>query len=629
MTPSEIANKAFDTTLEVVQLLMKRCMKLKESDPAALIISDEIAKRVYGSIQKPGDLYHCPDWNSVMDNDPRIKTHPLFHKTVGYRPYLAYPDAEPESSMPSSAVPLEPHSTIGTVVEASTPQQLVTSMAPQLIQLLHVVPEVKPLLVVPEVKPLHVVPEMQLMTSEPPSPAAPGVEPMMSGVRSTITPMVIPELPPQVSIRPVTVGQNKGNIRTARQIFPPTGNQQKRKMDDSEPEPRRASRKPVPKRKRKFESDEEETNATGTIHVKDMPPSDFVDDRGFWDAETRPAGWGLDATVATSVEHSVRYHPRKCDKCINMDVPCIVLPDKKFGFTRLACANCDEMKITCAIDGAGVRQRLQAKAQGAAKNTGSNAPLKRSRTRAPKSRAAVTAPVASAPVKRTKLSKRSSSLVLQKGLPDNPPIEVGQGQMNLMPDGANLQAPPNHRSFHPVPAAPSEPEPTARAILQSIHDLGRRFDLLATNERMDALDVRVDSVERKITLRLTALEERFAVSIAHQESLSQSIGNHSMSLRVHSNNPGAHFPRADGSTHPPRHLPEPTIMSWLTHNHAGDEHPGISTIDREYTHAWDQSLTTGMQGDAQASTSSWRPTYFPDPPYIHEPSIASSPLSSM
>lgn len=346
-----------------------------------------------------------------------------------------------------------------------------------------------------------------------------------------------------------------------------------------------------------------------------------------------------------------------------MDVPCIVLPDKKFGFTRLACANCDEMKITCAIDGAGVRQRLQAKAQGAAKNTGGNAPLKRSRTRAPKSRAAVTAPVASAPVKRTKPSKRSSSLVLQKGLPDNPPIgkhihhilrtcsprilttysEVGQGQMNLMPDGANLQAPPNVQVFRSlqlppvdmlapivpsVPAAPSEPEPTARAILQSIHDLGRRFDLLATNERMDALDVRVDSVERKITLRLMALEERFAVSIAHQESLSQSIGNHSMSLRVHSNNPGAHFPRADGSTHPPRHLPEPTIMSWLTHNHAGDEHPGISTIGREYTHAWDQSLTTGMQGDAQASTSSWRPTYFPDPPYIHEPSIASSPLSS-
>ncbi|KAG2047690.1 hypothetical protein BDR06DRAFT_976530 [Suillus hirtellus] len=575
MTPSEIANKAFDTTLEVVQLLMKCCMKLKESDPAALIISDEIAKWVLLSFaavvwqhSKAGRFVSLPDWNSVMDNDPRIKTHPLFHKTVGYHPCLAYPNAEPEFSMPSSAVLPEPHSTIGTVVEASTPQQLVTSMAPQLIQSLHVVPEVKLLHVIPEVKPLHVVPEMQLMASEPPSPTALGVEPMMS----------------------------------------------------------------VLKQKRKFESDEEETNATGTIHVK-----------RFWDAETRPAGWGLDATVATVVEHSVRYHPCKCNKCIKMDVPCIVLPDKKFGFTRLTCVNCDEMKITCAVDGASVQQRLQSKAQGAAKNTGSNALLKCSRTHAPKSHAAVTAPVASAPVKRTKLSKCSSSLVLQKGLPDNPPIEVRQGWMNLMPDDENLQAPLNVQVFRSlqlplvdmlapispsVPATPSEPEPTARAILQSIHDLGRRFDLLATNEQMDALDVRVDSVEWKISLRLTVLEEWFAISIAHQESLSQSISNHSMSLRVHSNNPGAHFPHADGSAHTPRHLPEPTIISWLTHNHASNEHPGISMIGREYTHAWDQSLTTGIQGDAQALTSSWQPTYSPDPPYIHKPSIASSPLSS-
>ncbi|KAG2052602.1 hypothetical protein BDR06DRAFT_972982 [Suillus hirtellus] len=467
MTPLEIANKAFDTTLEVVQLLMKHCMKLKESDPAALIILDEIAKQVAKDLKlyggnatlfspqllsfaavvwqhsKAGRFVSLPDWNSVMDNNPCIKMHLLFHKTVGYHPYLAYPDAEPESSMLSSAVLPEPHSMIGTIVEASMPQQLVTSMAPQLIQLLHVVLEVKP---------LHVIPEMQLMTSEPPSPTALGMELMMSGVQSTITPMVIPELPPPVSIPPMTIGQNRGNIKTAWQIFPPTSNLQKRTMDDSEPKPCRASRKP-------------------------------------------PAGWGLDATVATVVEHSVRYHPCKCDKCIKMDVPCIVLPDKKF--TRLACANCDEMKVTCVVDSAGVWQRLQAKAQGAAKNTGSIAPLKHSRTRAPKSCAAVTAPVASAPVKRTKLSKHSSSLVLQKGLPDNPPIEVGQGQMNLMLDHANLQVPPNVQVFRSlqlppvnmlapigpsVPATPSEPEPTARAILQSIHDLGRRFDLLATNE---------------------------------------------------------------------------------------------------------------------------------------------------
>ncbi|KAG1868415.1 hypothetical protein F4604DRAFT_1682344 [Suillus subluteus] len=49
--------------------------------------------------------------------------------------------------------------------------------------------------------------------------------------------------------------------------------------------------------------------------------------------------------------------------CIKLEVPCIVLPDKKFRHTRLTCANCDEMKITCAIDSASVQQRLQAKAK--------------------------------------------------------------------------------------------------------------------------------------------------------------------------------------------------------------------------------------------------------------------------
>ncbi|KAG2079539.1 uncharacterized protein F5147DRAFT_784982 [Suillus discolor] len=448
--------------------------------------------------------------------------------------------------MSSSTVPPEPRSMNGTVMETCTPQHLVASKA------LH------------PIQSLHVVPEVQLRTSEWLSPVAPVVEPMMSGVRSTITPMVIPGPSPPVSMPPVTVGQNMGNIRTVRRAFPPTGNPQKMKTetDNSEPQQRTPTALDI------LEAGSETRERQRALSVKashavtrtDMPPSDFVDERGFWDAETRPARWGLDATVATVVEHSVRYHPHKCDKCIKMDVPCIVLPDKKFGCTRLACANCDEMKITCAIDGAGVWQRLQAKAQGAAMKTGVNAPLKHSRTRAPKSRAAITTPFVSTPAKTTKLSRRLSLLVLQKVVPDNPPIEVEQGPMNLMPE----KAPPNMQPFRSlqlppvdmpapvlpsVPATPSEPEPTTRAILQSIHDLGRRFDLLATNERMDALDMRVDSVERRISLRLTTLEERFTVSNVHQELLSQSIGNLSMSSRVHSNNPGAHHPRAHGNAH--------------------------------------------------------------------------------
>ncbi|KAG1789222.1 hypothetical protein EV424DRAFT_1355829 [Suillus variegatus] len=616
MTPSEIANEALNSTLEAVKPLMKRCMKLKESDPTALIFSDEIARRVakdlklYGGTatsfspqllscaavvrqySKAGAFVSLPDWNSVVDNDPRIKMHPRFHKTVGYRPPPpVYPDAEPEPSMSSSTVQAEPHSMGGTLV--------VASKAPDLIQSLHVVPEVQPTI-------------SQLL-----SPAAPVAEPIISGIRSTATPMLIPEPTPpcSVSIAPATVGQNvHGNIRTVRQGNAPTCKPQKRKLetDGSEPEPDPVPRKPVQKRKKKFMSDEEGKGATGTIHS----PPEIVDERGFWDAESRPVGWGLDATVATAVEHSVRYHPRKCDKCIKMDVRCIVLPDKKFGCTRLACANCDEMKITCAIDGVGIRQRLQAKAQKAVIKTGVNPEFKRSRTHAPKSRAAVKTPVLSAPPKTSKLSGRSSSLALKKVVFEKPPIEVGQEPKVMIPDDATMQASRNTESVRslqlppvdmPAPlipstaATPSEPEPTARDILQSIHDLGRRFDLLATDERMDALHARVDSVERRISLRLTALEERFSVSNAHQD----------MRMALAAN--GAYAPQ---------YLPEPTIASWPKHNPAGNEPPGISTMGREYTHAWD------LQDEAQTSTSGWRQTDTLDPPYIRETSIASSPLSS-
>jgi hypothetical protein len=112
----------------------------------------------------------------------------------------------------------------------------------------------------------------------------------------------------------------------------------------------------------------------------------------------QPALWGQDSHIATPLQashsaydchniltilqYSVRHHPRKCDKCRKLDIPCLVLPDKKFGCTRLACANCDQMKITCAINGVGVRERLQAKTAVAASN-----PPKHSGTRIPKSRA--------------------------------------------------------------------------------------------------------------------------------------------------------------------------------------------------------------------------------------------------
>ncbi|KAG2099263.1 uncharacterized protein F5147DRAFT_655862 [Suillus discolor] len=588
MTPSDIANEALNSTLEAVQPLMKRCMKLKESDPTALIFSDEIARRVakdlklYGGAatlfspqllscaavirqhSKAGAFVSLPDWNSVVDNDPRIKTHPQFHKTVGYcPPPPAYPNAELEPSMSSSTVPVEPNSTRGTLV--------IASKAPDLIQSLHVVPEVQPSIA--ELLP----------------PAAPVAEPLISA--------------------PMTVVQNvNGNVRSVRQGNTPTCQPQKRKLETngSEPEPSSVPRKPVEKRRRKFASDEEGNGATGTIHVKvtfrallclllmalsvkarnavaptATSPSKIVDERGFWDAESRPVGWGLDATVATAVEVGKRPH-LIAYRLTYYSIPFAIILGNATNALKWMC---DALFCRTRSSGVGIRQRLQAKAQKAVIKSSVDPEVKRSRTHAPKSRTAVKTPVL-------------------KVVFENPPI----GHQRNTQSFRSLQLPPVD-----VPAplkssmapTPSEPEPTARDILQSIQDLGRRFDLLATDERVDALHVRLDSVERRISLRLTALEEEFSVSNAHRENYLY-----------------AHGPRAHSTTYAPQYPPEPTIASWPKHNHAGDEPLGISTIGREYTHAWD------LHDEAPTSTSSWWQTNSLDPPYIRKASIASSPLSS-
>jgi hypothetical protein len=118
---------------------------------------------------------------------------------------------------------------------------------------------------------------------------------------------------------------------------------------------------------------------------------------------------------------SVRYHPRQCDKCVKLKVPCIVLPDKKPGCIRLVCANCDEMKIACTIDGVGVRKRLQVKAKEAVDEPKINPLSNRPRSRAKKPRPAANNLAKSTPAKTMKPATRWSSRVAQTVTVDDPP----------------------------------------------------------------------------------------------------------------------------------------------------------------------------------------------------------------
>jgi hypothetical protein len=93
------------------------------------------------------------------------------------------------------------------------------------------------------------------------------------------------------------------------------------------------------------------------------------------------------------------------------------------------------------------------------------------------------------------------------------PTEVFPSRAEKQPEHGQSSAPANLREL----------EPTSRDILQGIQDLGRRLDLLAANERVEALEVRVGSVETNLLKRLDELEQRLNESDARWNSL-KSIG---------------------------------------------------------------------------------------------------------
>ncbi|KAG2109989.1 uncharacterized protein F5147DRAFT_652160 [Suillus discolor] len=430
--PPEVANDALNATLAVVQSLMKRCIKVKKGDPEALKLSDEIARRVtfdtgkrlktlqwecyiilptatliccHCETAKGGAFENVPDWTSVANDNPRIKSHPRFEKTVDYRPPST-------SNIPTI--------TTSTDIPATVP--------------------IPPALIVLPLTP-STLPSMPSHTD-------------LDIIAKPNPPRVGRPAHPPIRYRHLYMPKAE---REKWKVGFPAGDSKKRKVEDED-----IDGTTIAKKMRKVKSDVEKEPTGGVIHVKrrELPPvaTDkdvlLVADKDFLDAETRPAEWGSDSDVAT---------PWQCDKCAKLDIACLVLPDKKFGYTRLACANCDNMKIACAIDGVGVRQRLQA-------------------------------------------------LLVAKGQSESPRRSF-QVRLKCSRNTGNHLRPPTSWNQ----------SPPAREILQGIQDLGRRLDLLAANERVDALEVRVGSVETNLLQWLDELEQRLNESDARWKSL-ESLG---------------------------------------------------------------------------------------------------------
>ncbi|KAG1895094.1 uncharacterized protein F5891DRAFT_1194610 [Suillus fuscotomentosus] len=486
MTPSEIADNALNATLEKVQSLMKLCIKLKASDPGTLTLSDEIARWLAKDLKLYG--------GSATSFSPQLLSCAAIvrqHSKAGA--FVSLPDW---TSVMDNDLRIKSHPQCHKMVDYrpfSQPEPTTSSSA---------VPAEVQSTTQTLTKSILAIGPTQLASSKakqpvPPadqevlpnafalrSPTVPVTEPIASDIQSTTACPMIPELPTPhpPSISPVV----KSRKRKAEE----THYDEMTVMHGHAPAA--ISRTPIRKLKKVASGGETIDEKHKTLLVKtwdvvamdttykDTYPTDWVDNGGVWDTATRLAGPNI------------------------------------------------------------------------------NPPPKRPRMHENKSRPASKKLAENAPAKTIKPSTRSSSraqhnITLDDLLKEQP--------TNLRPHHADLRAPQNIQSCEPsqslevtfpalismlAPVLPSahanspELEPTGRDILQSIRDLSKRFDLLATNERADTLDARVDSVEERFGWRLMELEKQIITSDARWQSLSSSVGNLAMSLRAHQNYPAAH-----------------------------------------------------------------------------------------
>ncbi|KAG2086819.1 uncharacterized protein F5147DRAFT_781516 [Suillus discolor] len=629
MTP-EVANDVLDTMLATLQSLIKCCIHLKQGDPEALKLSDEIARRVakdlrlYGGSATPfspqllscaavvrqyskgGTFESLPDWNSVVDDDPCIKSHLRFHKTLDYRPLAA----------------------VGTLPILKVRATGLSSI-------------IKPLTVPAAVRPfIKQAPTLEAnLALLSPLPASLELEPL-----TLLAPSVTSSTPATTKYKLFVPGNMSNKVK----VTPHSTNDKKRKAEEdntnSADTPRSPSRsrkqnlKKIKKLSSHYAQDQlrikkngttkETSLSAGSEKVSDPETQDAIDmasDDSFWDAETRPRDWGLDSTIATEVEHSIRYHPQKCDKCKKLGIPCIT-------------------KVTCAINGMGVRDRLQAEAKAKAVARVAKPP-KRSQSRVPKVRAvnktlkkvspaapSILAVPSAADVMEDNVEHGGEHRTLQKAAPSILAVPSSSHVMEdivehgMAPAEATLSPPIATPMMinHPMEANhPAEPEPTAKDILQAIWDLESKFDLLATNEWVDALDAKVVLVEEVFGHRLAMLEQRMNSSDAQWKAMSSSVGHLTNCLRDHKDDLEAHRPRVNTTAYAPPQHPTAQLPAWL-HGTGGVDDLGISTVGRQWTHAWDPSVATGVQGCLETSASAMWTGYPPDTPVLQEASIESS-----
>ncbi|KAG2047689.1 hypothetical protein BDR06DRAFT_1013632 [Suillus hirtellus] len=261
--PPEQANQALNITLATLQLLMKHCIKVKEGNPEALRLLDEIARHVAKDLKMYGrsatsfslqllSFAAVVRENSKGNDDLRIKSHPCFDKTID----CLSPSLDNLSTDPATA---NPPTTLTTPITITLPSAS-TSM-PSLME--------SNVLVEPEAEMNGSLGLQKGEAEDHPIP-----------INTPTSPLVKYNL-----FIPGTKKRKPAAEDTDEAVVVPT---------NKLPSP---SEEPVKKKKK----------------VESQPIA-------------RPAVWGLDADIATPWKHSIHYHPQQCDNenCDSMKISCAI-----------------------------------------------------------------------------------------------------------------------------------------------------------------------------------------------------------------------------------------------------------------------------------------------------------------
>ncbi|KAG2743341.1 hypothetical protein P692DRAFT_20878742 [Suillus brevipes Sb2] len=518
-----------------------------------------------------GRLAALPDWNTISDCDPRIKSHPLFPKTVGY--------AQPNSAMPPPAVP-RPQSPM-------TPTPTTPTPAP--------------------------APAPALPTPAPaPAPALPTPAPAVTWV------------PGKLFVR--------GN---AKRSAPMPDDNDNDIVEVEEPAPKkqrtrssRATSRACPKRAKSAAiviDDVEDPPADQVVFVKNKTNAGPREKPPAPEVVNDDAPEVSSTAVGDDSEGTVRLFGIQCEWCIKDDIPCAVILGKKLGEVRKCCRNCDEKKTKCVRpmpEQAEVLRATVALKKSKAANRKTQA-VRRTQSRARSTRARPPSPALSdqdaegeddtgeeqlliAPAAQQVVDVDVPEIVpassdhvdndVDVNIVDEPPLPTSLAH-TLRDITADLPIPvsPAHalREVTPVPPAP---QPSNVDILQTINTMRQEFAGMwqASSDHAEGVrrevNSRIDDVEDRLTARIMAMEKKMRMVDLDTAQNAVQIGHMANALRIITQPVGisAIGPVAGTSTqgHPFGDIP----TSWLGRPTAveGDLHlpdGTLSHVGKQYTTA--------------------------------------------